>query len=137
MGIHKGSLWTLGGSLLAQATFTNESASGWQEVLFNTPVAITANTTYVASYHSPTGYYATTNPYFTTDYIQWSINSYCKNSIRMVRTVFISIHRLRFSLRLNSAIRKLLGRCSVQWQSSMMLLHHMLYRLHRLTMVQV
>ncbi|MDP4264906.1 MAG: DUF4082 domain-containing protein [Bacteroidota bacterium] len=67
MGIHKGSLWTLGGLLLAQATFTNESATGWQEVAFSTPVAINANTTYVASYNSPTGYYAETNPYFTGD----------------------------------------------------------------------
>jgi hypothetical protein len=69
MGIHKGSLWTIAGALLAQATFTNESATGWQEVAFSSPVAITANTTYVASYNSPTGYYAETNPYFTADVI--------------------------------------------------------------------
>ena len=38
------------GVSLATATFTNETASGWQEVLFSTPVAITAGVTYVASY---------------------------------------------------------------------------------------
>ena len=41
-------------------------ASGWQQMLFTTPVAITANTTYVISYFSSAGYYAITNPYFTT-----------------------------------------------------------------------
>ena len=40
------------GRLLATATFTNETASGWQQVNFATPVAITAGTTYVASYHT-------------------------------------------------------------------------------------
>ena len=68
-GVHKGSLWTLGGVLLAQAIFTDESATGWQEVMFDSAVAVTANTTYVASYNSPTGYYAQTNPYFTTDHV--------------------------------------------------------------------
>ena len=65
-GTHTGSLWTSGGQLLAQATFTNESTSGWQQVDFVTPVAITANTVYVASYHAPTGRYATDIGYFAT-----------------------------------------------------------------------
>jgi hypothetical protein len=33
-GTHVGSLWSSNGTLLAQATFTNESASGWQTVSF-------------------------------------------------------------------------------------------------------
>jgi hypothetical protein len=66
-GSHTGSLWTLNGTLIGRGIFTNESASGWQELTFNTPVAITANTTYVASYHSPTGYYAETTPYFSDE----------------------------------------------------------------------
>jgi hypothetical protein len=41
-------------------TFTNETASGWQQATFATPVAITANTTYVASYHTNVGNYAYT-----------------------------------------------------------------------------
>jgi len=57
-GTHVGSLWSSTGTLLAQATFTNETATGWQQVSFATPVAITANTTYVASYHAPVGRYA-------------------------------------------------------------------------------
>jgi len=33
-----GNLWTTSGTLLATATFSNETASGWQEVTFATPV---------------------------------------------------------------------------------------------------
>jgi hypothetical protein len=55
-GTHVGSLWSASGSLIAQATFTGESASGWQQVSFPDPVAVTAGTTYVASYHSAGGY---------------------------------------------------------------------------------
>ena len=65
-GTHVGSLWSASGTLLAQATFSNESASGWQQVTFATPVAITANTVYVASYHTNVGRYAADNNYFTT-----------------------------------------------------------------------
>lgn len=65
-GTHVGNLWTTGGTKLAGVTFTNETASGWQQVLFSSPVSITANTTYIASYHAPNGRYAVTNGYFTT-----------------------------------------------------------------------
>ncbi len=65
-GTHVGSLWTSTGTLLAQVTFTNETASGWQQATFATPVAITANTTYVASYHTNVGHYAGDNDYFAT-----------------------------------------------------------------------
>ena len=40
--------------------------AGWQQVNFATPVAIAANTTYVASYHTDTGHYAATGGYFAT-----------------------------------------------------------------------
>ena len=59
-GTHIGSLWSTSGTLLASATFTNETASGWQQVNFSTPVAITANTTYVAAYFAPNGHYSDT-----------------------------------------------------------------------------
>jgi LmbE family N-acetylglucosaminyl deacetylase len=57
-GTHVGNLWTTSGQLLATATFTGETASGWQQVIFSSPVHITANTNYIASYHSSTGDYA-------------------------------------------------------------------------------
>ncbi|MHA6731510.1 DUF4082 domain-containing protein [Devosia sp. A369] len=66
-GAHSGSLWTSTGALLATATFVNETASGWQTVMFSNAVPITAGTTYVASYHS-NGHYATTSNYFATSH---------------------------------------------------------------------
>ena len=54
-GTHTGSLWTANGMLLATGTFTNESSQGWQKLDFSTPVAVTAGTTYVASYFAPNG----------------------------------------------------------------------------------
>jgi hypothetical protein len=56
-----GALWTLAGQLLASANFTAETTSGWQQVNFTTPVAITAGTVYVASYFAPVGHYAGDN----------------------------------------------------------------------------
>lgn len=64
-GTHTGSLWTLAGTRLATATFRNETASGWQQVNFTTPVAINANTVYVASYHTNSGHYSCDQNFFT------------------------------------------------------------------------
>ncbi|MEV5972691.1 DUF4082 domain-containing protein [Streptomyces sp. NPDC051921] len=64
-GTHKGSLWSAGGQLLATGTFTNETASGWQELKFATPVPVKANTTYIASYFAPNGGYSYDAHYFT------------------------------------------------------------------------
>jgi uncharacterized protein DUF4082 len=57
-GTHVGSLWTSGGTLLGQVTFTGESASGWQEADFSSAIQITAGTIYVASYFAPNGGYS-------------------------------------------------------------------------------
>jgi hypothetical protein len=64
-GTHVGSLWTATGTLLASATFTGESQSGWQQVDFATPVEITPNALYVASYLCPKGYYGIDLNYFS------------------------------------------------------------------------
>jgi Domain of unknown function (DUF4082) len=64
-GTHVGSLWTRTGAKLASVTFTNETSSGWQQALFAQPVAVNANTTYVASYFAPKGYWSETEGYFT------------------------------------------------------------------------
>ena len=64
-GTHIGNLWTTAGVLLATATFTGESPSGWQQVNFSNPVPITANTTYIASYFAPGGHYSDDSGYFT------------------------------------------------------------------------
>ncbi len=67
-GVHTGSLWSSTGQLLATGTFTNGTASGWQTLVFATPVAITAGTTYVASYHTTTGHYSVSRSYFTSPF---------------------------------------------------------------------
>ncbi|MFJ9537501.1 DUF4082 domain-containing protein [Streptomyces sp. NPDC101225] len=64
-GTHTGSLWSDDGTLLASGTFTNETASGWQTLTFTTPVAVTADTAYVVSYHAPNGNYAVDGGYFS------------------------------------------------------------------------
>ena len=64
-GTHVGSLWNIDGQLLARATFANETASGWQQVSFDQPVAVKANTVYVASYYAPNGQHAVDTGYFT------------------------------------------------------------------------
>ena len=69
-GIHRGNLWTAAGANLAQVTFTNESATGWQYQPFATPVPIASNTTYVASYHAPSGRYA-----FTPDFLSAGVTN--------------------------------------------------------------
>jgi hypothetical protein len=63
-GTHIGDLWSTSGGLLRSATFTNETASGWQQVNFSSPVSITANTTYIASYHTNKGEYSADAQYF-------------------------------------------------------------------------
>jgi hypothetical protein len=63
-GTHVVGLWNAKGTLLAQATVVSETASGWQEGLFATPVSITANTTYVAAYLAPKGHYSATTEGF-------------------------------------------------------------------------
>jgi hypothetical protein len=65
-GTHLGHLWSSTGTLLASATFAGESASGWQQVNFASPVAIAANTVYVASYHVNSGHYSADLSYFTS-----------------------------------------------------------------------
>ncbi|HET9647004.1 MAG TPA: DUF4082 domain-containing protein [Microlunatus sp.] len=65
-GTHTGSLWNTAGNQLATVTFTGETSSGWQQAMFASPVAITANTTYIASYYAPNGHYAADAGYFAS-----------------------------------------------------------------------
>jgi hypothetical protein len=64
-GTHIGHLWSSDGTLLAAAIFTNETATGWQQVTLTVPVAIQPNTIYVASYHTDVGHYAADRYYFS------------------------------------------------------------------------
>ena len=61
-----GHLWSSTGALLATATFTNETASGWQQVNFSSPVSIAANTIFIISFSSSGGTFGITTGYFTS-----------------------------------------------------------------------
>jgi N,N-dimethylformamidase beta subunit-like protein/uncharacterized protein DUF4082/Big-like domain-containing protein len=67
-GTHVGDLWTNSGTLLASVTFTNETVSGWQQATLSKPVAITAGTVYVVSYHTSVGHYAEDDYFFNSAY---------------------------------------------------------------------
>jgi hypothetical protein len=74
-GTHTGTLWSATGTQLATGTFTGESASGWQTLTFATPVAVTANTTYVVSYHAPAGHYSADAGYFTNVHTYYPLSA--------------------------------------------------------------
>jgi hypothetical protein len=64
-GTHRGTLWTSTGTRLATVTFANESPTGWQSAKLSSPVAVSADQTYVVSYLAPQGHYAATGGFFT------------------------------------------------------------------------
>jgi hypothetical protein len=66
VGTHVGHIWSTSGVLLGSATFTSETGSGWQQVNFSTPITVSANTTYIASYFAPSGHYSQNENYFAT-----------------------------------------------------------------------
>ena len=66
-GTHRGTLWSSSGQQLATGTYTGESGAGWQTLTLSTPIAVTAGTTYVVSYHTSAGRYGYTGGYFATD----------------------------------------------------------------------
>ena len=113
-GNHTVHLWSSTGQLLATATaFT---VSGWQQIDFATPVAITAGVTYTASYHTVTGRYSMTRNFFA--------------SARDQRPAHRSGRRRRLPLRLRRLPHaklprdQLLGRPGVQHGLSCGSLHH-------------
>jgi hypothetical protein len=73
-GPHVADLWSSNGTLLATATFSNETASGWQQVNFSSPVSITAGTTYIASYHTD-GDYSADGGYFTNPVVSGDLTA--------------------------------------------------------------
>jgi hypothetical protein len=64
-GTQIGNLWDANGNLLATVTFTNQTASGWQTQYLSTPIALTPNAYYCASYSGDVSY---ANNWFSQDY---------------------------------------------------------------------
>ena len=63
-GTHTGTLYGPDGSVMASGTFVNETATGWQTLLFSQSVPVQASTTYTAAYRAPNGHYAGDVGYF-------------------------------------------------------------------------
>ncbi len=78
-GTHVGSLWSSTGTLLAQVTYSGETASGWQQQALTSPVTLTAGTTYVASVHSA-GTYAKDAGYFATAHVNSPLTALANSS---------------------------------------------------------
>ncbi|MCO6049137.1 DUF4082 domain-containing protein [Mesorhizobium sp. RP14(2022)] len=73
-GPHEGHLWNASNQLVGTATFTNETASGWQEAALNTPVNIAAGETYTVSYHT-NGFYSATSNGFATNKVNGNLEA--------------------------------------------------------------
>ncbi|MFL5747014.1 MAG: DUF4082 domain-containing protein [Niastella sp.] len=58
-GTHTGRLWSAGGVSLKTAVFTNETDTGWQTVVLDTPYHIVKDSIYVISVNAVTRYAAT------------------------------------------------------------------------------
>lgn len=67
-GVHTGKLFSSTGSVLGTLTYP-ESGTGWQTASFAAPIAITADTTYVASTFMPNGHYSFTSNFFDSPYV--------------------------------------------------------------------
>lgn len=59
-GSYTGHLWSGSGTLLGIVEFYNVTRNGWQEALFAQPIAISEGATYIASYYTSAGIYAST-----------------------------------------------------------------------------
>jgi hypothetical protein len=57
-GTHIGWRWGAGSTPLATVTFQNETSSGWQRAVLDTPVTIDPGQTYTVSYLAPNGNYS-------------------------------------------------------------------------------
>ncbi|MBL7739315.1 MAG: DUF4082 domain-containing protein [Chitinophagaceae bacterium] len=65
-GTYTAKLWNYGTSTLIASAVVVPGLNGWSQVAFSSPVPVTANTTYIASYHSTSGKYANTDNYFNS-----------------------------------------------------------------------
>ncbi|MGY3365249.1 hypothetical protein ACVWZL_002374 [Bradyrhizobium sp. GM2.4] len=81
-------LWTATGTKLASASFTNTTTSGWQTVNLATPVTISANTTYIASYHT-NGAYVATNNFFANSFTSGQFDGAFVRRIWRQRRLFL------------------------------------------------
>jgi Domain of unknown function (DUF4082)/Glycosyl hydrolases family 16 len=79
-GTHTGHIWSSMGALLASVTFSNETASGWQQQALTTPLSIAASTTYVVSVNTGNTYYVATNNGLSSQVVNGNLSSVVGNN---------------------------------------------------------
>jgi fibronectin type 3 domain-containing protein len=60
-GAHTGRVWTTSGTQLASASFSNETASGWQQATLATPLTLQVGSVYIVSVNANADFVATTS----------------------------------------------------------------------------
>ncbi|PKH40693.1 Ig-like domain-containing protein [Nocardioides alpinus] len=75
LGTVTGSLWDVDGNRLATGTFAPAATTGWQDLTFAKPVAISPGRTYVASYYSPATRYAFAYGYFREQLVRGPVTA--------------------------------------------------------------
>ncbi len=95
-GTHIGFLYNATGTLLAQVTFVSETANGWQDAFFSTPVHINANTVYVVAYFSPLGNYISTINGFNTAVVNGQLTGLASGGAAGVNGVYNYANAPRF-----------------------------------------
>ena len=79
-GTHVGRLWSTTGQELASTTFSNETASGWQQATLATPLAVTPNVELVVTVNTAGGYYVATNDGLATAVVNGALRSSVGNN---------------------------------------------------------
>ena len=72
---HIGRIYSSAGAVLAQVTFTGETASGWQQMNLAAPITIAANATYTVSVTTGNSYYVITQSALKTQITSGSLKS--------------------------------------------------------------
>ena len=70
-GTHIGNLWSSAGALLAIATFSNETASGWQQANFASPVSRDGRSYLCRLLSLPVALYSADSNYFASAVTRW------------------------------------------------------------------
>src|SRR5438270_133865 len=96
-GSHVGHLWSATGQLLASVNFVNETASGWQQQSFATPLAVNANTVYVVTVNTGNTYYVTTRYSLATKFVHQDLSTVASNNGVLGRPGFFPIESYQSS----------------------------------------
>ncbi len=96
-GTHVARLWKTDSTVLGIVTFTDETSSGWQEMSFNAPIAITANTEYIMSVFVPNGHYSLDLSYFLSAAANGPLTAYKSSDVSIGNSSFRATNSLNLN----------------------------------------